>query len=82
MGIALLQRRCRRKARNEGDRTAPSETPAAYVRALGETVLRHPELEVIADVVTAAAYSGQEPSEQDQAEAERILVLACRSDAG
>jgi len=65
-----------------GRARAPSETPAAYVRALGETVLPHPELELIADVVTAAAYSGREPSEQDRAEAERILALACRSDAG
>ncbi len=56
--------------------------PPRTSRALGETVLPHPELEVIADVVTAAAYSGQEPSEQDRAEAERILALACRSDAG
>ncbi len=65
-----------------GRARAPSETPATYVRALGETVLPHPELDVVGEVVSAAAYSGAEPSEADRAEAERIFALACRSDSG
>jgi protein-glutamine gamma-glutamyltransferase len=65
-----------------GRARSPSETPAAYVRALGATVLPHPGLDVVGEVVTAAAYSGEEPSPEARAEAERIFALACRSESG
>ena len=94
--VALMRRRPRpvkpwvsrfyasveKEGAKRGRARAPSETPAAYVRALGETVLAHPEIDVVADVVTAAAYSGEEPTPEERAEAERILDLACRSEPG
>ena len=64
-----------------GRARAPSETPSAYVRALGDTVLSHPELDVVGDVVTAAAYSGDEPSDEDKDRAEQVFAAAVSQSA-
>jgi len=75
---ASVQKEGAKRGRARG----PSETPVAYVHALGESVLRHPDLDVVGEIVTAAAYSGEEPSPEARAEAERIFALACRSESG
>jgi transglutaminase-like putative cysteine protease len=55
---------------------APDETPQRYAEALAASVLPHPELVTVGAIVSAAAYSGEEPNEQERAEAERVFALA------
>ncbi len=57
----------------------PAETPRAYVDALGESTLPHPDLDVVAQAVTTAAYSPDAPTDAEKERAEAVLTDALRS---
>jgi transglutaminase-like putative cysteine protease len=73
-------RRIERAGRARGRPRAPNETPRQYLDALATSVIPHPlELEVVADVITDAAYAPVPPGPDELARAESALTTALRA---
>ena len=68
------------RAETRGRPRRPDETPRQYADALSSSVLPHPEeLELVARVVTTAAYVPDEPGPEDRAGAEAALAGALQA---
>src|SRR5439155_668745 len=69
--VSRIYRRVQREGKARGRPRRPSETPRQYLDALSRSVVPSPEqLEVVARVITDAAYAPKEPDEGERARAE------------
>ena len=75
--VSRIYRRVQREGKARGRPRRPSETPRQYLDALSRSVVPSPEqLDVVARVITDAAYAPEEPDEGERARAEESLSLA------
>jgi transglutaminase-like putative cysteine protease len=77
--VHRMYRRVEREGRVRGRPRRPNETPQQYLRALSDDVLPQPDhLDVVADLVTVAAYGSRDlrPDEQQRAEAALDAAVA------
>jgi hypothetical protein len=75
--VHRLYRRVEREGRVRGRPRRPSETPQQYLRALSDDALPQPEgLDVVAELMTVAAYGSRELTDDEQRRAEAALDAA------
>lgn len=77
-GIRFLAR-LERAGTARGRPRRPQETPSEYAGELSRSVLPHPRLEEVGELVTVAAYSRREPPADERARAEDVLRAATRA---
>ena len=72
--VHRMYRRVEREGRARGRPRRPNETPQAYLRALSADALPQPDqLEVVAELVTVAAYGSRELTSDEEHRAETAL---------
>jgi len=75
--VHRMYRRVEREGRVRGRPRRPSETPMQYLRALSDDALPQPDrLDVVAEMVTVAAYGSRELTSDEQRRAEAALAAA------
>ncbi len=77
--VTRLYRRIEQEGRARGRPRAQSETPRQYLDELGRAAIPHPaELDVVADIITDAAYAPTAPGPEVRERAESALAVALR----